>query len=645
MAKSSQALATGRTWQGVAVVAWLKAPARGTVHMKVRAKSTGAAKVGGPISVEHIGVLPALRPAAGEYVLSEVIEVSMPTGKKFLRAGPNAIFSAVQSVATATLPAATSPWASSQKAAQNAASWDFEAAPKKRSEILDPDEIIDGGRDVMCSPSSTARTVYGGLMRSEVKTNGQTWIQAKRHAVKLEEWPAFIRELFSRLFDEDGCKRLEDEDRSVWGAHALNTLEGMAEWPALRASSQVSKKIAAGATAQLAEAVSAALGIDSMKTDQTTRRDPREVRAEGESIKRLMEMAGASEEQVAEALGGVEDRASRAAQVRTPMDARVEIARPQLAAAVRAAAAKAGNAAATIEAFAGIGFDREGPGSIEEACPELLEQVKLDPRMLRIIMWAGRTLDASDGALAKADGHCDVVGVVPTRDVAKLTPRTKADLASGGVRGLATMRDIMEGAAQGWEQRDTAPRNKGDAFLLVDRSGSMSGEPEVRARGLAVAALCAMLKQGRRVVTCSFASRGDALCAPIVPGDARALAAGIVVLCKRAGGGTDVDGAIVAAINAARTFPGGMRDPDALVITDGIFSPIAKHVLAALGDRRLFGVLIGMPDDGRHPEFDALWSIMGSMSEEDAARAVNAMRAPRRKRSVPVASSSVAGAP
>jgi hypothetical protein len=82
-------------------------------------------------------------------------------------------------------------------------------------------------------------------------------------------------------------------------------------------------------------------------------------------------------------------------------------------------------------------------------------------------------------------------------------------------------------------------------------------------------------------------------------------------------------------LNAMRGFPGGLRAPDLIVATDGLFPPIAPDILAALGDKRLFGVLIGFGDDGSHKEFDALFPVSGQIEPGDAARIINAMRKAR----------------
>ena len=502
-------------------------------------------------------------------------------------------------------------------------------AIQKRTELI-PDEVelALSGRDLTAKPSSTARAVYGLVVGRGDSLGKQVAAQATRHVERLAEWASFVRELFAQLYDADGCRELPEEERSAWGMQAVGVLHSSQEWTALVASSQVSRSIASQATALLADEVSRALELDSLKKDQEAAQDPREI-AEGlERSSALLAEHGATEEQVKEHRQQVEAQLAKAVDTRRRMDERINKVRVQISGSVKRVAAAAKTKADAVMALVALGFSREGPGSAEEDCPELLEAMRLDPRMAAIIRMAGRMNEAARGELAKADGQCDVVGVRPTGDIAKLTARTKADLASGGVRGLATMRDIAEQAAQGWEQKDRRPKNKGDAALLVDRSGSMSGEREVRARGLAVASLVSMLSAGRRVVAGSFAGSGDCSLAAVVPGDRKALSRAVSALCKRASGGTDVDSALLAAAKEMQTFPGGMRQPDVLVVTDGEFETIRSEVLQVLGERRLFGVLIDVFAPGGHEEFDRIWSLP-SVQEQDAAQVIAAMRSAR----------------
>lgn len=499
-------------------------------------------------------------------------------------------------------------------------------------DIKNADEIIEGGRDVTIRPGGNARFAYNATVRSQTRAGIDLRTAAVEHAERLQEWPSFTREVFARLYDEDGCTALPPEQGSAWGTTASGHLEGIAGWSDLRASCQVARTVAAEAAAMLAGEVARAMGVDRIPEGHKGRRDPEEIGRDLRAVQALMEGAGASEGEMDAATQGLREEAAAAGALRQAMHGAAERARPGLRVAVARAATAAKQHAEAVEAMVAMGFSREGPGSAEAIDPGLLRDVRLDPRMASILKWAGRFREAARGVEAKAEGRCDVVGIMPTGDAQRLTPLSRAMLGAGGGVGFATLVDLAEGRAQGWQQRGTAPKVSGDVVLLLDRSGSMSGEREQRARGLFIAALTAALAQGRRVVASSFAGEGDVRLACVVPGDLKATAEAIRALCVKAGGGTDVDGAIDAAVAAGARFPGGLRSPDVLLGTDGEFDPIAPAVLGRLGERRLFGVLIEV-DDGeraRHPELDAAWCITGAIDPSQAAEVLRAMRAPRK---------------
>lgn len=495
--------------------------------------------------------------------------------------------------------------------------------------VLTPDEIIDAGLDLTVTPSATARAALGSVIRAQRAPGKQYEQAAIRYAHKIDEWPAFAREVFARLYDDDGCKPLAAEKLSTWGTNAMSVLEAQPSWPALRSAASLSRSIAAESAARLADAVANALNLDKLQTDEESMRDPREVQQEMESMVRLMEQAGASTEQVEAVVNEAAAAAAKAVGVRKMLDHQVETARHKIGGVVASVQKKATEKAEAIEALTALGFSREGPGSIEEVAPGLIEQC--DPRMLAILKQAGRFREAAQGEMAKANGHCDVVGIQPTGDLAKVTPKTLTDLAGGGIRALVTMGDLLEHSAQGWEQEGKEPRNRGDVAILVDRSGSMSGERERRARGLAIAAMMTIIGEGRRVVACSFAGTNAATLRAALPGDAYSITEAIKVFCIAASGGTDVDYALEKTADMLSTLAGGMREPDVLVVTDGDFPAVNPKVLSKLGDRRLFGVLIDWGDAEAHPEFTATWEVGAQIGSADAIVAINSLRSSRKK--------------
>lgn len=493
-------------------------------------------------------------------------------------------------------------------------------------EVLKPDEIIDAGRPLTVEPSAAAMLAYGSAIRSDRAFGIGLRSVVTMWSDKLEEWPAFVREVFARLYDDDGCKPIDEKLRSPWGASAMKVMESTAEWSTLRAAACLSRSTAATSAKTLSEAVGQAMRLGDVPQDVT--RDPRTIEEELESIGRVAAQHGASEKEVSELLNAATVELAGAIAARRTLDSRVDKVRDKVVAAVKATARQAEAMAEKENLFASMGFSREGAGSIEEVAPNMC----IDARMMAILRWVGRFRDADNGLDAKSSGHCDVVGVNPTRDITKATPRTLSEIASGGIRGLATMRDLLDGAAQGWDQQSMTPQVKGDVAILVDRSGSMQGDREHRARGLAVASLVSAFREGRRCVAGSFAGHDDCTISVVMPGDLKTLTDGIQSVCRKAEGGTDVDYAIDQARWAMENCVpgGGMRSPDVLVITDGYFDPVDKTVLARLKDYRLFGVMLEEGASDNHDEFTRCWDVVGDLDEKQAAEIIRTMRAPRK---------------
>lgn len=492
-------------------------------------------------------------------------------------------------------------------------------APAARP-VLTPDEIIEDGMDCTHAPDSGARYVYSATARGKRDHSRDLMKAAAEHSERLEEWGAFVRETFCRLvFPETP----PTENRSAWAVEALEVLEQQQAWGNLVQACSVSRLVAANATVTLVAAVGEALGIDDIPENTPEGRDPRGLEANADALEEMVGPNSGSD--------SLRQQARDARHMRAALLAIDAKARLGLVRVVASAAAEAAAQANAVELARGAGFSRDGASSAEEMAPKLLEALR-DPRLARILQWAGRFNDSADAALAKAGGRTSVVGITNTGDVNMLTGYSRSMLAAPGVLGTMGLSALLDHGAQGIEAKDEQPRALGDLAVLVDVSASMSGEREERARGLAIAALVAGMKARRRVSMCLFSGEGDTKLEVVLPGHLDRLEATIRMLSAPSdGGGTDVDGAIRRVLTSVAR----LRDPDFVVLTDGYFPPIANKVLAEIGDARLFGVFLDASGAGSHPEFDAGWDLSSNLTEEEAAKVINAMRAPRSKRRAP----------
>lgn len=458
----------------------------------------------------------------------------------------------------------------------------------RQSKALEPTEILDA-EPVAYRISDLSRLAISVMSDSD---EVEPLVRASQ-GTKIKGWPSFVAELFSRLFDEDRTVRLVTPVE--WALQAIELVEALEQWPRIRvAAYRGGRTVAAKAAGWAAEAV----------------------RAEIEKLLPEEEMK-TEEEQAAALLAAVEALQQSTA-------AAVKHTSAGLAGTLTGVAQKTETEADVADLGVALGFSREGVGRIDAVSPELAKQLRVDARFKRIVNLAGRMREAAQGQNTKGSGRADIVGLDNVGDIAQTTARFRSRLSDTGVDGTLATLELLDGQAEGWERADEMPRARGDVAVLVDRSGSMMGAAAETARALGVASVSQALADGRRVVGGSFAGHGDADLHAARPGDRAAAARLLLSICRMPDGGTDVDHAVRKAAQLMGAFPGGMRSPDVLVITDGYFPPVADDVLKALGERRLLGVMIGTSEE--HPEFARTWSVSSAIDNGVAGEVVNEMR-------------------
>lgn len=463
------------------------------------------------------------------------------------------------------------------------------SAPLEPDEILEPDNLDhdDNVRPAALRISHLAVFALRALAAEEGNAAEALRDAIDSYSGSFAEWPAFVREVFGAMYDPTAVAPAVDP--APWASAALRTARAAEDWDKLCAAAQQSRDAAAVATATIVHAIAGALGLKKGAASGEDTIDPRD----------------ANEEET--------DPAIIHAAHRKRVAADASFIRKGIAAvgvAVGNAAKQASGAVVTLNALVGFGFSREGKGSLAKVAPEVLSKIQVNPKMLRILLEAGRIHDANHGAPGVGEGHVDVVGTRPTGELSHTTLGYRARLVSPGLVGAIAAIDLLEHRADGYDMRDAKPKERGDVAIVVDRSGSMMGDPIIKARALALATMLAGLDDGRRVVVATFAGEGDANARIVVKGDVIAVAEAIDMLCGCAGGGTDVDGALALVAGVMRAGRDIMREPDVLLITDGEFDPVDDGVMRQLGDARLMAVLIGNDvGDDEHPEFTRLWRV------------------------------------
>lgn len=429
---------------------------------------------------------------------------------------------------------------------------------------LDPTHLA---RDLTAKVGASARFAFG---RSVRENTGDLYDAATLYAKHLEEWAPFTREVFANLYDPDELRPLPSEEQSSFGKAALHALEMQPSFPTLREAASAHRSIAAKSSARLSRVVGGALGLDQMDPEDVPQEDPRRAQDTIDALTEALSEAGASEQQIADAEDEAADEAHQGQAIRQAMLANLEQAMRsrQLSGAMAQIAADAQKAAERVSLLKGCGLGRgtseDGDEGIDE---ELLAMLEANPTLVEALKEMGRLKEAAAaaGETVTTTGACDVVGVVPDDDPARLLPAELALLDDHDL-GDHTMGRLADGETLCWELEGTEHRDRGDVIMLVDKSGSMQGHEIILARALAAAILINAQRQGRRVVLCMF---GSSETIATVDGKGSGLKEAIKTLGMPASDwSTNTAGGLRAVLD--RGFP-ELRDPDVLVITDGAF--------------------------------------------------------------------------
>ena len=503
-----------------------------------------------------------------------------------------------------------------------------DAAKALEAEVRD----ANPARPLTARIGATAASSYRRGLHADAKFRSS----ALEHAGRVEEWPAFVKEAYARLYDPAGVRPLPDgESPSPWGLKALSMLERRQGWDELRVAAQAAPSIARGAVRELAEGLGKALGLDHTSAHPQYRHDPRSTQEALEALEGI-EMPAEERERLTEQLRrDLKLQAARRHLVEDNLENLEYTSRlSQLVSTIASSAKAKAEAVAALRGFGIGGSDAEGQP--DEVPDDLIELCRSTPLLLKILAMAGRMKAAARGGLATMGaGNCDVVGIVPGSDPVRMVPAERVRFAQGGAHGLDARRRLLEGSTQTWELRGDEERNKGDVVILCDRSGSMQGTAIVAARGLAAAALVQARSEGRRVVLVMFDDRAEC----IVVGSDADMPEALRMLGAQARGGTDVDKAMRLAVTKA----GKLRDPDVLLVTDGEFPDVTDATAHALlgKEGRLFAVLVDLRERPiKHA--DEVIQLTSLTPEGASVRALTSMRGKRRRRKKTTAPQSAA---
>lgn len=342
---------------------------------------------------------------------------------------------------------------------------------------------------------------------------------ALRYEKKKHEWPALHREIFADLHGNRG----RDVEGTPWARQLRGVIDANADWQESRIACSGRREIASRAADRIAQAVAGIVGLDSLP-DETAENET----ARGEAMSRAIE------------------RAARSGKLGSAIS---DVARE---------ATERGEIAALL---VGCGEESRDDEAIDV---DTVDTLRGDPMIREILDLAGRLVSRGKQD-QKIGTRGEICGVTVGGDVDNLLPSVLGQLACGGLAALASMGEIAEHRALSWERKMPSPAGGGDVVVAVDQSGSMSHRDRYRfARAVSIALVSLAVQRGRMaaVVGFDFDARSH-----VVRGQSD-LAAAISLLCRAPSGGTRIE----TAVAEAQAVSSQLRDPDLVVITDGIVS-------------------------------------------------------------------------
>lgn len=256
------------------------------------------------------------------------------------------------------------------------------------------------------------------------------------------------------------------------------------------------------------------------------------------------------------------------------------------------------------------------------------------PHFKKFIELLGRTTRVAMQKQASKTQHAagEIVDITLGSDLGLILEDELLELVNPDLQ-LAAMARFASDSMMQHEVEEKEPMGKGDIVVLIDESGSMSGQREAEAKAVALALAHVCAKQKRKLVI-HFFQDTVTFTVNIDPADAKSSENGVNVAVHKMGliarrgtaGGTSFDAPLMQACKSARAS--GLDRPDILMITDGC-CVAADSTVQALNDLRastgakVYTMLIGAMS-GTGPESvakfsDKVWNadtLLGKVADE-----------------------------
>lgn len=310
-----------------------------------------------------------------------------------------------------------------------------------------------------------------------------------------EQWGTFGREVFGSLYGlgTEEVPEAEAPKGAQWIRELLGQAESLPEWKALQARAATDAWASGLASAQALDALAPAV--------QPPQEDAQNLRDEAELMEQLMRERGRTSPKHLRKLAELKRRAREAEAQDAAAVKQIQQSVSHVRSKLRGAIQKASEALDEAqEALDGLGCGG-GPGAknrVASPRTEVLSAVRNDARLRRIAKLAGRLrAQAIQKQNTKAKhGREELCDVTVGSDLARLLPSETVFLADPDLEALL-YRKLIENAALEYELRGLETKAEGPIVLVVDESGSMSGQNDEWAKAVALALMEVAARQKR----------------------------------------------------------------------------------------------------------------------------------------------------
>jgi len=326
-------------------------------------------------------------------------------------------------------------------------------------------------------------------------------LMADQGSKGMERWPAYMREVFTRLYAEN-AQRLPAEDvrpTSGWAEQAHEVVEELPEFKRLQDRCRGDRLWSGVSSTALAESVLQALP------------EPSEQIRDSQSVERLLQgyeqlqAAGVPcEAEQAEARKRMQQMQQTAQNFQQQMDP--SAMRHAMRQGIQKANTDIDQAQATLDAFGwGNESGSAGRGGDLEQKRKLMERVGRSEKLKALAELAGRMRRvAAAQQRSKADYRRDEISdITHGDDLARLLPVETLKLSDPDFEALF-FQGLMERSLLNYELKGQAPQGRGPIVVCIDNSGSMAGDREVWSKAVALAMLDIARKENRSFAVLHF---------------------------------------------------------------------------------------------------------------------------------------------